>query len=317
MSSSELSVEVEATEAICSMLFAPGNRPDLIEKAVCSEADAVIVDLEDAVPFDSKANARRCLAELPESQVPLYVRVNGGDLNLLWMDLQAVGSGQVDGIVLSKAENAELILAIDGALRMVELAEGRDIGSTVIVPLIETSTGIVQANSTLRASPRVKSVMFGSAEQGDLFADLGGQWTPDGTALLYARSHVLVAAKAAGIKNSLDGPFLNLSDLSQLRVECELARRIGYTGKVAIHPGQLEVIHDVFTPSSDEVAAQQRVLDAFDEALDAGSSSIKVDGKMVDYAVAKVAQAVIDRADSARRREERLERIKEKKDSGI
>ena len=306
MSSSEISVEAEATEAICSMLFAPGNRPDLVEKAVCSDADAVIVDVEDAVPLDSKASARSYLAELPESRIPLYVRVNGGDLNLLWWDLQAVGHGQVDGIVLPKAENAELIVAIDGALTMVEVATSRDIGSTVIVPLIETSTGIVEGNSTLRASSRVKSVMFGSAEQGDLFADLGGQWTPDGTALLYARSQVLVAAKAAGVKNSLDGPFLNLSDSSQLRVECELARRIGYTGKVAIHPSQIAIIHDVFTPSPEEIAAQQRVLDAFNEALDAGSSSIKVDGRMVDYAVAKVAQTVIDRADSARRREARL-----------
>ena len=311
MSLNELEVEAEPTEVFCSMLFAPGNRPDLVEKAICSEADAVIVDLEDAVPFESKANARSYLAELPESKIPLYVRVNGGDLNHLWPDLQAVGYGKVDGIVLPKAENAELIVAIDGALTMVELASGRNIGSTVIVPLIETSTGIVQGNSTLRASLRVKSVMFGSAEQGDLFADLGGQWTPDGTALLYARSQVLVAAKAAGVANSLDGPFLNLSDLSQLRVECELARRIGYTGKVAIHPSQVPIIHDVFTPSPAEIAAQQRVLDAFKEALDAGSSLVKVDGRMVDYAVAKVAQTVIDRADVARKREARLVGMKE------
>ncbi|MPZ59913.1 MAG: CoA ester lyase [Propionibacteriales bacterium] len=288
--------------ALRSMLFTPGNRPELIEKAIRSGTDAVIVDLEDAVPLDSKVEARAGLADLPSSDIPLYVRVNGAETDLLWGDVVAAGrQPDVAGIVLPKAEDADLLRRIAGALTALELAGDREPGGTEIVPLIESARGVRDADALLAADDRVGSVLFGSGEQGDLVADLGCEWTPEGTGLLYARSQVLLAARAAGIEQPMDAVYMNFRDDDGLRTECELARRVGYVGKVAIHPRQIPVIHDVFTPSADEVAHNRRIVEEFERAVAAGSASINVDGKMVDYAVARTARTVLARAEAAER----------------
>jgi citrate lyase subunit beta / citryl-CoA lyase len=289
-------------QSLRSMLFTPGNRPDLIEKAIRSGADAVIVDLEDAVPLDSKVAARDALGDLPDADVPLYVRVNGAETDLLWGDVVAAGRADIAGVVVPKAEDPDLLRRVSGALTALELDGGREPGSIEIVPLIESAKGVRDADDLLSCDDRVTSVLFGSGEQGDLVADLGCEWTPDGTGLLYARSQVLLAARAAGIAQPMDAVFMDFRNNAALRTECELARRVGYVGKVAIHPGQIEVIHDVFTPSAEEVARQRKILEAFEAAVAEGSASISVDGRMVDYAVARVARGVLERAAAAERR---------------
>jgi citrate lyase subunit beta / citryl-CoA lyase len=286
-------------QALRSMLFTPGNRHDLIEKAIRSGTDAVIVDLEDAVPVDSKVAARDGLADLPDSDVPLYVRVNGAETEFLWGDVVAAGRADVAGIVLPKAEDADLLHRISGALTALELTDGREPGGIEIVPLIESAKGVRDADALLAADDRVTSVLFGSGEQGDLVADLGCEWTPEGTGLLYARSAVLLAARAAGITQPMDAVFMDFRNNDALRVECELAKRVGYVGKVAIHPGQVPVIHEVFTPTAEEVAYQRKIVEAFDAAVASGSASISVDGRMVDYAVARVARGILERAAAA------------------
>jgi citrate lyase subunit beta/citryl-CoA lyase len=291
-----------------SMLFTPGNRPDLIVKAIRSGTDAVIVDLEDAVPLESKADARRGLADLPESAVPLYVRVNGAETDLMWDDVVAAGAAGVAGLVLPKAEDPHLLRRIDGALRALEMEGGREPGSTDLIPLIESAVGVLNTYEMAASCERIGSMMLGSGEQGDLFADLGAEWTPDGTGLNYARSHVLLASRAAGIEQPLDAVFMDFRNLDALRVECQLARRIGYVGKVAIHPAQVAVIHEVFTPSPEEVAHHRRIIAEFEKALEEGSASISVDGRMVDYAVARVARAVLARAEAAERAAARNEK---------
>jgi citrate lyase subunit beta/citryl-CoA lyase len=286
-------------QALRSMLFTPGNRHDLIEKAIRSGTDAVIVDLEDAVPVDSKVAARDGLADLPDSDVPLYVRVNGAETEFLWDDVVAAGRADVAGIVLPKAEDPDLLHRISGALTALELADGREPGGIEVVPLIESAKGVRDADALLAADDRVTSVLFGSGEQGDLVADLGCEWTPEGTGLLYARSAVLLAARAAGITQPMDAVFMDFRNNDALRVECELAKRVGYVGKVAIHPGQVPVIHEVFTPTAEEVAYQRKIVEAFDAAVASGSASISVDGRMVDYAVARVARGILERAAAA------------------
>lgn len=295
-------------QALRSMLFTPGNRTDLMAKAMASSADAVIVDLEDAVPRESKADARRNLADLPASPMPVYVRVNGAETEFLWQDVVAAGQAGVAGIVLPKAEDPDLLRRIDGALTALELAAGREPGSTDLFPLIESARGVHLVHDLLISSHRIRSVLFGSGEQGDLVVDLGCEWTPDGTGLMYARSQVLLAARAAGIETPMDAVFMDFRNLDALRTECELARRLGYVGKVAIHPDQLDVIHDVFTPEADEVTRQRRLLETFEEALAKGSASINVDGRMVDYAVARMARSVIARAEAADRAATRNQR---------
>ena len=283
------------------MIFTPGHRPDLIEKAIRSGADAVIVDLEDAVAVDNKVEAREGLGRLPESQVPLYVRVNGPNTDYVWEDVVAAGQAGVAGIVVPKAEDPGFLKEIGGALTAIEIATGLGRGSVEIMPLIESGLGVRQTYDISIASDRIQSVLFGGGEQGDLVADLGCEWTPDGTGLMLARSQVLLSARAAGIEHPMEAVFMDFRNLEALRVECELARRLGYIGKVAIHPAQVPVINDVFTPAPEVVAHQRKVLAAFTEAEAAGSASIAMDGKMVDYAVARVARVIIARAEAAER----------------
>jgi citrate lyase subunit beta/citryl-CoA lyase len=285
------------------MLFTPGNRLDMLEKAVRSGTDAVIVDLEDSVSIDSKPAARENLSSLPLSPIPYFVRTNAVETGMLWEDVVAAGRSPAVGVIIPKAEDPQVISRVDGALTALELTEGRPVGSTTVIPLIESAQGVRLTYEMAKASDRVECVMFGGGEQGDLVADLGVEWTPHGTGLMQARSQVLLSARAAGVPYPMEAVFMDFRNPEGLRVECELARTLGYIGKVAIHPSQIEVINDVFTPSAEIVEYQRMVLAAFEEAEAEGKASIAVDGKMVDYAVARVARAIIARAEAASRAE--------------
>lgn len=282
-----------------SMLFVPGNRPDLVVKALASGVDALIFDLEDSVPEASKGAARDNLAGIEALPVPLFVRVNGADTGHLWEDVTAAGSRGVAGVVLPKAEDPATIQRIDGALTALEIAGGGERGSTAIVPLVESASGVLATYDLCRASLRVRTILFGSGEEGDLVADLGCEWSPEGTGLLTARASVLMAARAAGVEEPMEAVFMDFRNLDGLRTECLLARRLGYVGKVAIHPQQVAVINEVFTPSPEVVAKSRRIVDEFEKAVAQGSASIAVDGRMVDYAVARVSRAILARAHAA------------------
>ncbi|HET9203159.1 MAG TPA: CoA ester lyase [Acidimicrobiia bacterium] len=288
-------------DPVRSMLFTPGNRLDMLGKAVHSGTDAVIVDLEDSVAVDNKPEARANLAQLPDSPVAYYVRTNAVETGMLWDDVVAVGLSPAVGVIIPKAEDPGVISRVDGALTALELTSGRPTGSITIIPLIESAIGVRLTYEMALASDRVECVMFGGGEQGDLVADLGVEWTPEGTGLMQARSQVLLSSRAAGVAYPMEAVFMDFRNPDGLRVECELARTLGYVGKVAIHPAQIEVINDVFTPAPDVVEYQRKVLAAFEEAEAEGKASIAVDGKMVDYAVARVALAVIARAEAASR----------------
>lgn len=288
-----------------SMLFTPGHRHDLVTKAIASGTDAVIVDLEDAVALEEKPAARAGLRELPPSDVPMYVRTNAFETGLMWDDIVAAGQANIDGLVLPKAESADVLREIDGALRVLEMTADREVGSITVIPLIESSIGVRQTFDMLSIGGRFASILFGGGEQGDLVADLGVEWTPEGTGLMHARAKVVMDARAAGCRHPMEAVFMNFKDLDALRVECQLARTLGYVGKVAIHPSQIAVIHDVFTPTAAEVAHHRHIIDAFDAALAEGNASIQVDGKMVDYAVARVARTVLARAELADRAAQR------------
>lgn len=282
-----------------SMIFTPGDRLDMVEKAVRSGTDAVIVDLEDAVSNDNKPTARANLANLPPSTVPYYVRTNGSTTTWFWEDVAAVGEADVVGLILPKAESPTVMSQVDGALTVGEMHSGKPAGQITLIPLIESAIGVRLTYEIASASDRVECVMFGGGEQGDLVADLGAEWTPEGTGLMHARSQVVLSARAAGVPYPMEAVFMDFRDNEALRVESEIARTLGYVGKVAIHPGQIPVINEVFTPTPEVVAYQRKVLAAFEEAEAAGKASIAVDGRMVDYAVARVAQTIIDRAEAA------------------
>ena len=286
-----------------SMLFTPGHRLEMVQKAVRSGTDAVIVDLEDAVSVDQKPVARENLASLPSSTVPYFVRTNAVETGLLWDDVAAAGKSTAVGVILPKAEDPDVVRELDDVLSALEKAESKPEDSIALIPLIESALGVRLTYDIARASRRVQCVMFGGGEQGDLVADLGVEWTPEGTGLMHARSEVLLSSRAAGVPFPMEAVFMDFRNLEALRVESELARRLGYVGKVAIHPAQVPVINDVFTPAPEVVAYQRKVLSAFEEAEAQGSASIAVDGKMVDYAVARVAKTIIARAEAAAKAE--------------
>lgn len=290
-------------EPVRSMLFTPGNRLDMLEKAGRSGTDAVIVDLEDSVSVDNKPAARENLGRLPRSPVPYYVRTNAAETGMLWDDMVAIEGADVAGVILPKAEDPRVISQIDGALSASEKKAGKEQGTITLIPLIESAVGVRLTYEMALASERVECVMFGGGEQGDLVADLGVEWTPEGTGLMQARSQVLLSSRAAGVPYPMEAVFMDFRNLDGLRIECELARTLGYVGKVAIHPAQVAVINEVFTPPPEVVEYQRKVLAAFEEAEAEGKASIAVDGKMVDYAVARVARTVIARAEAAARAE--------------
>lgn len=287
-----------------SMLFTPGDRLDMVEKAARSGADAVIIDLEDAVSQERKAMARDNLGRLPVSPVPYYVRTNAADTPQFWDDVVAAGGADIAGLMLPKAESPNVLTRLDGAVTALERTSGKEEGSLVVIPLIESALGVRLTYEIALTSARIECVMFGGGEQGDLVADLGASWTPEGTGLMQARSQVLLSARAAGVPFPMEAVYMDFRDLDGLRVECEMARTLGYVGKVAIHPAQVPVINEVFTPPEGVVDYQRKILAAFEEAEAQGKASIAVDGRMVDYAVARVARTIIARADSAARAED-------------
>jgi citrate lyase subunit beta/citryl-CoA lyase len=285
-------------EPIRSMLFAPASRPDVAAKAMGSAADSVIVDLEDSVPLDRKEEARAFVRELEAGDLPVYVRTNGPETEFFWDDVVAATRPGIDGLVIPKVESGGSLTALDGGLTALEHSVGMEPGTVEVIPMIESAAGVIHIWDIV-TQPRVVSIFVGSAEQGDLVADLGCEWTPDGVGMLTVRGQCLAAARAAGIKIPIDGVFMNLADEDALRQECLLALRLGYWAKAVIHPRQIPVVHEVFTPDEEEVARQRAIIEAFDRALAEGQAAVSVEGKMVDYATARVARSIVERGDFA------------------
>ncbi len=275
-----------------SILFVPGYRPDRFGKALAAGADAVCIDLEDAVPPQRKTLAReaatRFLAERSagaqrkDAGPPhLIIRINDPDTDLGRADAEALGgTRQPDAFMLPKVRTAA---GLRRAARL--LGDGAP-----LFALIETALGLENAVDIGQASPAVAGLVFGGFDLAiELRAD--PSWEP----LLYARSRVVHAAALSGL-DAIDMPSLGFRELSELREEAGRARFLGFAGKMAIHPAQLPVIHEVFTPSELEVERAHRILDADREA---GGGAVALEGRMVDRPVAEVARRVLARARAA------------------
>jgi citrate lyase subunit beta / citryl-CoA lyase len=282
-----------------TLLFAPGSRPELLAKAQAGQADSLIFDLEDSVPANAKDTARGNVAEAVAGGLakPMYLRINhprAGDFRAdLAVLQQARGLGNVMGVILPKAEQAADVQEVAAALAAIETAAGTGEGSLAIVPLIETCLGLRNTFDLCRASRRVTGIALARAEQGDFMVDLGGRWTPASQALAYPRSKMVVDARAAGVQWIVDGVFMNLKDLAALKRECELARELGCNGKMAIHPTQVDVMHEVFSPSAEEVEYARGLLVAFREGEARGVGAVQYRGMMVDYANVRLAERTL------------------------
>jgi citrate lyase subunit beta / citryl-CoA lyase len=287
------------------MLFAPGNQPGLVAKVATFGADAVILDLEDAVPLAEKAATRPAVrGALPElARGPLrYIRINAMDSGLAFDDLEGIVSPELDGVMLPKVEDPEELAKAEAKLAEVERRAGIEVGRIDLMPLIEAAKGVLNAPSIARTVERVRRLGFGAA---DFCRDVGvrfsgGLWEPDGLELVFARSQIVLSSRAANLDPPIDTVWLDIRDSVGLEQDARTALRLGFGGKTAIHPGQVEIINRVFSPTAEEIDYAHRVVEAFERAEAEGSASIAVDGRLVDYAIVLKARWVLERAKIAR-----------------
>jgi citrate lyase subunit beta/citryl-CoA lyase len=292
-----------------SYLYVPGDQPDRLAKAPARGADALIADLEDAVAPARKAIARatvrRWLATVPAgTRGEVWLRINAGHPAL---DIAEVLSGAltgearsdaltgavVPGVMVPKAEPG-LLAEVNDLLTARERALGLPSGTIGVLPLIETATGLLAA-ATIAAAPRVVRLGIGEA---DLAAELGLAPDPDGAELTSLRLQVVVASAAARIAGPVAPISADFRDLAALRTSTVALLRLGFRARTAIHPAQVAVINDVFTPSAEEVARARGLIASFEKSEQAGAGVITDDtGRMVDVAVVRSARDIVARAE--------------------
>ncbi len=257
-----------------SYLFVPATRVDRIAKAQAAGADAVIVDLEDAVAATDKAAAREGLARGLPHAAALFVRINAGDTEWFEEDVKLCAALHVGGVVLPKAERAEHFKFV---------AERAGAGSKIL-PIIESARGYAEMGR-LCELPQVQRLLFGSI---DLQVDLG--ITGENEELLYFRSGVVLASRLAGLQPPVDGVTVAIDDAEQVRADTLRGKRLGFGGKLCIHPKQVAPVNQCYYPTADEISWAQRILDA---AAAASGAAVKVDGAMVDRPVILRAEQII------------------------
>lgn len=284
-----------ADRAHRSYLFAPGSSPTIMRKALASDADAVILDLEDAVPPEQKVDARRAVAALlgeiaaapPKPAPAVHIRINligdAYDVD----DLRVAVHPTVEAIRLPKAESPETVRTASRKVGDLEAELGLEVGGIGFFLTIESARGVLEARTLAASDPRVRRLVIGQA---DLVADLGAHGDDDLTTLV-PRSLVALASRAAGIGAPVDGATTALDDESVLAAALHRARALGFHGKSAIHPRQIPAIHAAFTPGSEEIEAATRIVRAA-EAAAGGATSL--DGQMVDIAVVRRARGLLE-----------------------
>lgn len=275
---------------LCSWLFVPGNRPDRIDKALASGADAVIVDLEDAVGPAGKGAAREVVAGLTAGQPVagqprLFVRTNGWATPWLLADLEAAVGPRLAGVLLPKAETAEQIRAVDWIIGQCEARRDLVAGRVELLALVESAAGLLGTTAMVGASPRLSGVAFGAADYA-LDAHVSG---PEG--LLFARSLLAASARVGRVEHLIDTPFFAIDDEAGLLADAAQARRLGFSGKLLIHPRQITTVHRAFAPTADEVSEARRLLAAY--AAAGGAGAVAIDGRMVDAPLVGKAQRVL------------------------
>lgn len=268
---------------IRTYLYVPASDPRRAEKALASEADAIVLDLEDAVAPNRKADARQTTRQILESapQKPVFVRVNALGTSLFEEDLQAVIGPNLFGIRLPKTEDPQ------GVKRVAESLEKSGCEARIQC-LVESALGLELSFDIARAHERVTNVSLGEA---DLSADLGVR---DEAGLLYARSRIVAASRAAGLAGPVQSVYTDVRDLDGLRRSTHEGKNLGFLGRSAIHPAQLPVINEVFTPTEEEVAGAEELLSLLEESAGEGTGAFVLeDGRFVDKAVVESARSTL------------------------
>ncbi len=285
------------TRPLRSYLFAPGNHPRKVEKVFQVGADAVILDLEDAVARAEKEATRKAVVEAMKKPRNClgYIRVNGLDTEYSLGDFQAVVGDWLDGIVVPKVEKPGDLQTADWILSNLEKERGIEPGSIDILPIIETGLGIQNIEAIASSATRVKRLSFGA---GDFTRDMGMVWSADEDELAYARSRMVLASRTANIEPPIDTVFIDLEDDEHLQKSAKTAAYFGFQGKLCIHPKQITSVHEAFTPTAKQIKRAEKIVKAFKEAEKQGSASIQVDGYFIDYPIVEKAMRVLEIAKS-------------------
>jgi len=278
-----------------SLIFVPGNSTRFVEKAKTLTPDIICLDLEDSVPSNEKDPAREIIANAlsrrQEYGRPVYVRTNSPGSGLVQADLKAAVRKGIDGIVIPKVNHAQEIAKIKKQVAALE--NQRKTGKIALMPSIETAMGVVNATSIACADDRVNALVFGVF---DFLHDMRLDYDEsDPTGYAYARAKIPIDARAAGV-HAIDAIWQKIDDVEGLLRDAKVARRLGYSGKSIIHPGQIEPVHRVFLPSKSDVEWAKKVVRTLGEAMEKGSGkgAVRLEGKMIDAVHYKQAKAILD-----------------------
>lgn len=278
-----------------TLIFVPGISTRFVEKARTLAADTVCLDLEDSVPANEKDAARKIIAGAlaQEFDRPVYVRTNSPESGLVAADLNAVVQKGIDGIVVPKVNDADEVAEIAKTLSSLEKERGT--GRLAFMPSIETARGAVNSYHIASADERVNALVFGVF---DFLYDMRLDYDEsDASGYQYARSKIPVDARAAGVA-AIDAIWQKVDDIDGLVKDATAAKKLGYSGKSIIHPGQIEPVHRVFLPSRSEVEWAKKVVAALGDAMEKGTGrlAVRLDGRMIDAVHYKQAKAILDAA---------------------
>jgi citrate lyase subunit beta / citryl-CoA lyase len=278
-----------------SLLFAPGNHPRRVEKALGLAADGVILDLEDAVAVSEKVATRPVVADAfgrPRTG-KLYVRVNGLTTAWCYGDISAVVRAGLDGIILPKVERARELQTADWLIGALEHERGLAAGGIDLIPIIETALGISNLREICRSGTRTKRLAFGA---GDFTLDMAMTWSRSEAELQPYRSACVVESRAAGLEAPMDTVWADLRDTEGFAASARHAAALGFQGKMCIHPDQIAPANAAFSPGEAAIAHARRVVEAFDKAEAQGLASIQLDGQFIDYPIVQRARRILEAA---------------------
>jgi citrate lyase subunit beta / citryl-CoA lyase len=285
-----------------SLLYVPVNVEKFIEKAHTRGADVIQLDLEDAVPPAEKEKARTLVeknaARVRKGGADVVVRINQ-PLSLAVRDLEHSICPDVDGIAVTKTDSASHVRLLDQLVSELEVTRGMKPGHTKLIVMIETTDAFTRIDEIPRASPRVVAMNIGGE---DFALDMEAQ--PDGDVLLHPKQRMIIAARAAGVMPlGFIGTVADFSDWEKFRLMVRRARRFGFDGAGCIHPGQVTIVNEEYTPSEEEVAYARKVIQMDREARAAGRGSFQIEGKMIDIPVVVRAERLVRRYDAIKQRE--------------
>lgn len=277
-----------------SVQYVPGNNEKMVAKAPSIPADIITLDLEDSVPPAEKPRARDMvaanLAAAGAGGSGVYVRINNWETEMTDDDLEAIVHPGLHGITLAKCGHPDNVRRLDWKLEELERRRGMEIGSVKVSLLLETAKGVIFAYDSCAASPRVVSAIFGAV---DFTKDMRVKLTSEGEEQKYARRHVAVAARAAGVI-AIDAPFVAYQDMEAFEANVRDGRQMGYEGRMIIHPSQVPVCNRLYAPDPADVEWAEGVVTAFEqEAIAKGTAAISLNGKMVDTPVYENAKAIL------------------------